>query len=185
MLLTKLLCIHLLGLSKTQLNSLVGDESLSIPNNTIFWRIVANHGQTGMGLFVHKSIALITKQQADLGSERVECMWVEVKHSSSNTTLVVCINRNPAVVYAWFDDFVDMMDKVNECNSNVVLLGDFKFNTDLLKSQPASKSTISLFGLHQLICCATRITQTSATLLDHIYTNNEQRFPMSMSLISV
>ena len=35
-------------------------------------------------------------------------------------------------------------------------------------------STISLFGFHQLIRYATRITQRSATLLDHIYTNNEQ-----------
>ena len=59
-----------------------------------------------------------------------------------------------------------MMDKVNEGSSNIVLLGDF--NIDLLKSQPA------LFGLHQPVNCATRITQTSATLLDNIYTNNEQ-----------
>ena len=59
-----------------------------------------------------------------------------------------------------------MMDKVNEGSSNIVLLGDF--NIDLLKSQPA------LFGLHQPVNCATRITQTSAALLDHIYTNNEQ-----------
>ena len=65
-----------------------------------------------------------------------------------------------------------MMDKVNEGNSNIVLLGDF--NIDLLKSQSSWDSTTSLFGLHQLINCATRITQTSATLLDHIYTNNEQ-----------
>ena len=49
-------------------------------------------------------------------------MSVEVKHSSSNATLVGYVYRNSAVAYAWFDDFVHMMDKVNECNSNVVLL---------------------------------------------------------------
>ena len=80
--------------------------------------------------------------------------------------------RNPAVVYAWFDDIVDMTNKVNECNSNIVLLEDS--NIDPFKSQPAWESTISLLGLHQLIRCATKITQRSATLLDHIYTNNEQ-----------
>ena len=80
--------------------------------------------------------------------------------------------RNPAATCAWFNDLVDMMDKVNECNPNIVLLGDF--NIDLFKSQPAWESTISVFGLHQLIRHATRITQKSATLLDHIYTNNEQ-----------
>ena len=64
------------------------------------------------------------------------------------------------------------MDKVCESNPNIVLLGDFK--TDLLKPQPTWSSATSLFGLRQQIRCATRITQTSATLLDHIYTNNEQ-----------
>ncbi|WP_419623937.1 endonuclease/exonuclease/phosphatase family protein, partial [Thiolapillus sp.] len=172
MLLTKSPYIHLLGLSETRLNSCVGDESLLIPNYTIFRRDAAHRGQTGMGLYVHKSIAHSTKRRADLESERVECMWVEVKHSSSNATLVGYVYRNPAATYAWFDDFVDMMDKVNECNSNIVLLGDF--NIDLFKSQPAWKSTISLFGLHQLIRHATKIAQRSATLLDHIYTNNEQ-----------
>ena len=52
------------------------------------------------------------------------------------------------------------------------ILGDF--NIDLLKSPPAWESTTSLFGLHQLVSCATRITKTSATLLDYIYTTNEQ-----------
>ena len=79
--------------------------------------------------------------------------------------------RNPAVTYAWYDDSVEMMDKVNERNSNIVLLGDF--NIDLLKFHSAWASTTSMFGLHQLIRCATRRTQTTTTLLDHIYTNNE------------
>ena len=171
MLLIKSPHVNLLGLCETRLDSCVGDESLSIPSYTILWRDAARRGQTGMGLYVHKSIVHITKRRADLESERVECMCAEVRHSFSNATLVGYVYRNPAVTYAWFDDFVDMMDKVNECNSNIVLLGDF--NIDLFKSQNAWESIISLFGLHQHIRYATRITQTSATLLDHMYTGNE------------
>ena len=84
----------------------------------------------------------------------------------------IYIYRNPAATHTWFDDFVQMMDKVCESNPNIVLLGDF--NIVLLKPQPTWSSATSLFGLRQQIRCATRITQTSATLLDHIYTNNEQ-----------
>ena len=87
MLLTKSPCIDLLGLSETRLNSNVSDESLPIPSYTIYWRDGAHRGQTGMGLYVHHSIVHTTKQRADLESERVECMWVEVKHSSSSATL--------------------------------------------------------------------------------------------------
>ena len=52
---------------------------------------------------------------------------------------------------------VETMDKVNESNSNIVVLGDF--NTDLLKSHPVWEST-SLFGRHQL-------TRSTATPFDH------------------
>ena len=107
-------------------------------------------------------------------------MWVEVKLSASSAILVGYVYRNPAVTYAWYDDFVEMMDEVNESNSNIVLFGDS--NVDLLKSQPAWESATSLFGLHQLIRRATRITQTNATLLDHIYTNNEHM--VSNTLVS-
>ena len=142
MLLTKSPYIHLLGLSETRLNSCVGDESLSISNDTIFPRDAAHRGQTGMGLYVHKILTHITKRRADLESERVECMRVEVKHSSSKATLVGYVDRNPAATYAWFDDFVHMMDKVNECNSNIVLL-----ETSILIF-----SNLNLRGNQQFLC---------------------------------
>ena len=120
-----------------------------------------------MGLYVHQSIAHTTKRPADFETEGVECMWVEVKLSASSAILVGYVYRNPA----WYDDSVEMMDKVNERNSNIILLGYFNFY--LLKSHPAWESVTFLLGLHQLIRCAARTTQTTTTLLDHIYTNNE------------
>ena len=70
----------------------------------------------------------------------MKCMWIEIKHSSSPPRLDMY--RNSAVDYALFDDFVVVMTKISECNSDRVLLGDF--NIDLLKSQPAWESTVSL-----------------------------------------
>ena len=49
---------------------------------------------------------------------------------------------------------------------NVGLLGDF--NTDMQNTNPARDSTISLFGLDQMITSPTRITPHSSTLIDHI-----------------
>ena len=51
-----------------------------------------------------------------------------------------------------------------------LVLGDF--NIDLLKPHSSWDSTITLLGLTQLEKTPTRITQMSATLIDHIYTNN-------------
>ena len=33
---------------------------------------------TGIALYVHQSIAMITHRRTDLKSERVECVWVEI-----------------------------------------------------------------------------------------------------------
>ena len=63
-----------------------------------------------------------------------------------------------------------MMDRVQVCNLNVVLLGDF--NIDMQKSNLAWDSTISLFGLNQMITSPTIITPHSSTLIDHIYTSD-------------
>ena len=64
-----------------------------------------------------------------------------------------------------------MMDKVTERNANILLLGDF--NIGLFKQPPAWNSTTALFGFEQLVEEATRVTKSSATLIDHIYTNNK------------
>ena len=88
--------------------------------------------------YIHQCIKTFTKRRNDLESEKVECMWVEIKHLASPAVLVGDVYRNPAATHPWFDDFVQMMDKVCESNPNIVLLGDF--NIDLLKPQPTWSS---------------------------------------------
>ena len=55
-------------------------------------------------------------------------------------------------------------------HADILILGDF--NIDLLKPHSSWNSTITLLGLTKLVKSPTRITQTSATLIDHIYTND-------------
>ena len=78
---------------------------------------------------------------------------------------------NPVSSQGWPDDFINMMDKVTESKTNILLLGDF--NIDLFKQPPVWNSTTSLFGLEQLVEKATRVTKFSATLIGHIYINNK------------
>ena len=93
---------------------------------------------------------------------------VRIQTGKSNI-LVGYIYRNPAATFDWYDQFVTMMDRVQDCKLNVVLLGDF--NTDMQKSNPAWDSTISLFSLDQMITSPTRITPHSSMLIGHIYTS--------------
>ena len=112
-----------------------------------------------------------TRRRTDLESEGVECVWLEINDLKSPSLLVGYIYRNPASPTTWFDDFVLTIDKANGHKSNILLIGDF--NIDLCKPQPTWDITTSLFGFHQLVRSATRITSTAATLIDRIYTNNQ------------
>ena len=144
--------IHLLGLSERRLSARFSDESVSIPHYTIIRRDAADQGHTGMALYIHQSIKTFTKGRNDLESEKVECIWVEIKHPASPAVLVGYVYRNPAATHTWFDDFVQMMDKVCESNPNIVLLGDF--NIDLLKPQPTWSSATSFvwFAPTNMLC---------------------------------
>ena len=114
----------------------------------------------------------MTNRRYDLETKEVECIWVELKPSATTPPLLIGIlYRNPRSTYEWHDHFLKMMDKLCQRHTDILMLGDFNF--DLLTPQPAWQSTTTLVGL-QLIKDPTRITATSETLLDHIYTNKPE-----------
>ena len=63
------------------------------------------------------------------------------------------------------------MDKVLECEKEMYLMGDF--NRDLMQTNIKQSwvEYMESFGLHQIVNMPTRVTDQSATLIDHIYSN--------------
>ena len=162
---------HLFGISETHLDSRIDNDSIRIPEYLVIWRESSQTLHAGIALYVHESIAMNTRRRTDLESEGVECVWVEINDLKSPSLLVGYIYRNPASPTTWFDDFVLMIDKANDHKSSILLNGNF--NIDLCKPQPTWDITTSLFGFQQLVRSATRITNYTATLTDHVYTNNQ------------
>ena len=162
--------IHLFGLSETRFNCYVSDESIAIPHYAIYRRDIVKQGETGLALYVHNSIQNITTRRTDLESQCIESLWVEIRNPKTPSLLVGYVYRNPAATYEWYDEFLTMLDTVSESKNNVLLLGDF--NIELLKPHLAWESTSSILGLNQLITQPTRVTCSTNTLIDHIYTNN-------------
>ena len=158
---------HLFGLSETRLKSHIPSEGLFLPHYSLIRKDAARSQHTGLVVYIHSSISKIVRRCPNLETEAVESVWLEIQtHKSS--ILVGYIYRNPAATFDWYDQFVTMLDKVQDCKLNVVLLGGF--DIDMQKTNPAWDSTISLFGLDQLITSPTRITPQSSTLIEHIYT---------------
>ena len=161
---------HLFGLTETRLSSNISDVSVSIPNYTVVRRDSSRFRETGVAVYIHTSIQGIACRRSDLETDEVECIWIELRSPKQPSLFVGFLYRNPAATFEWYDEFLQMYDKVYEHNRNILLMGDF--NIDVLKPHPAWESTTSALGLKQLVTAPTRVTASSATLIDHIYSNN-------------
>lgn len=160
---------HIFGISETWLNALIGDEAVTVPNYLVHRRDPLTAGQTGLAAYIHSSVQQLVYRRFDLETPEVECLWLEVKYPKSKSLLIGFLYRHPSSTFEWYDFFCNNMDRALKKDADILLMGDF--NIDMLKPQLAWDSTFSLFGLTQLVANPTRITPTSETLLDHIYTN--------------
>ena len=172
-LLTQPTPFHLFGITESRLTSDIRDENIIVPNFSVFRRDPILPQQTGIAVYFHNSIAQYIHRRSDLEIDAIESLWVEVRTDRSSPLLVGFIYRNPAALYTWYDDFVTLVDKARKGRPNILLLGDF--NIDLLVPQRAWESTFTMLGFKQLIKDPTRVTETSSTLLDHIYVSEKSR----------
>ena len=74
-----------------------------------------------------------------------------------------------------------MMDAASLDASEIILLGDF--NIDLLKPQTSWFDIASSYNLVQLVNSPTRITASSKTIIDHIYSEGQISLSVSCRLM--
>ena len=171
---------HIMGISETRLEDKHPTSSLTISNYTLFRKDRSHHntpGHHGLALYIHDSISEFAKRRTDLESSAVESLWVEIKHKKNAPVLICLIYRNPNIpqLKDWTVDFLDMMDNLPNINSDIILIGDFNIDLDDTKRGDINewKTVTSIIGFDQHINDKTRVTQTSETRIDHIYSNTK------------
>ena len=103
-----------------------------------------------------------------------ESIFCDISTGRNKKVLVGCIYRHHSSLKSFVDDFLFKILS-NIGNNTCVLLGDF--NADLLKIE-SHEDTIYFYnvlifnGFRPLILQPTRVTASSATLIDNIFINN-------------
>ena len=127
-------------------------------------------------MFIKKSLSISTCKEFDLNIPNCKDMWIQLDLGNNKKCIVVVIYRHPKQKLSEFcNSFESTIEKLNSRKLMYYIGGDF--NADLLKSnsdiniKDFMNLTYSL-GCIPLITHSTRITTTSSTLLDHVYTNN-------------
>ena len=168
-----------LTLSETWLNHSIEDSEIALPGFTCVRkdRTETNKGYGGVAIYVREGLPFQVRN--DLHSIEHECLWIEITRAKCRSTLISCVYRAPNIDFSGFiSNFNSCMENIKLDKCDLVLLGDFNANM-LLHSRNIEKKELlkfmRVFDLTQLITDATRVTETTRTLVDVILVNNDHR----------
>ena len=162
----------IVGLCETFLNTSFSDNEFQLKGYTMF-RKDRNSLGGGVLLYINDTFSCI--RRPDLEHENCESIWIDVKVPNQKTFTVGYIYRPPSADNKWFCDFECSLEKAFLENNELILFGDFNINyVDGLSDKNTWNCMTNCYNLVQLVTDYTRVTQTSATIIDHIYTNSKQ-----------
>ena len=161
-----------IGISETWLRS--NSPNLFNLNNYKLFRSDRNKGRGGgVALYIFNEHRV--RVRSDIHIEGCEDLFVEIVTEKCKNKIIGIIYRPPCNIPDTF------LEKLDEClsiitreNKEVYLMGDF--NIDMNKSDNLSlklENTLMSYAFNHHISNPTRITNTSKTLLDNIFSNNQ------------
>ena len=115
----------------------------------------------------------------DNSASNIESLFIEILNEKSKNIIVGIIYRPPHNKFNDFEgDLKTILSRLDKRNKPCYIMGDF--NIDLLKYDQCNFSNLffnqlSSSGYIPLITRPTRITKSTATLIDNIFTNNLSR----------
>ena len=131
----------------------------------------------GVGLFIKNSIEFLRRRDLEINNDFIESIFIEVpvcEALSSRKVIIGVVYRPPGTSLKDFEDtLAPILSKIDR--KLCYLLGDWNMNLLAYDSHNYTTSCIDLFysfGYSPLINRPTRVTSSSATIIDNIFTNN-------------
>ena len=159
--------IDVFCISDTWLRDVTPSEYINIPNFTLFRRDGGRGG--GICIYVNKQLKSNVIDLSFSKQPGVEDLWVSVQCRMLPAIIIGCVYRHPKAPVSSFEYLQDVFRQLSVCKKGFYVLGDF--NDDLFSVKNKLGAIIKNYKLTQLIERPTRVTPTSATLLDLVVTN--------------
>ena len=149
----------------------ISDNEIRIAGYTVYRK---DRNRFGGGVVMYISDNILYSPRNDLTTDDLELACIKVKLPYNKSVLVATWYRLPSSQIDLFDEWALFLSKCDTENKELIILGDL--NCDVSKALPDShthrlKFLCSLYQLKQFINEPTRVTSTSATLMDLILTN--------------
>jgi len=131
----------------------------------------------GAGIYIKSSLEYEQLNNFSVCHENIsESIFIELKNPHNKNLTIGCIYRHHTPIQTFISEFLNpTLTKITKSKKTFALLGDF--NIDLAKYGTHADTEIfydliSANGFRPLILQPTRVTSTSATLIDNIFINN-------------
>lgn len=160
--------IDVLCVSETWLQTHTPDVFVNIPDYVLYRNDAGRGG--GVCIYVKKEIRTKLIDLALPNKVGVEDLWLSVQCNKHPAILIGCVYRHPKATKESFEYLQDVFRQLCISKKNFYILGDF--NDDMLNKGSKLHGIIKNNRLVQLIDVPTRVTATSATVLDLVVTNN-------------
>jgi len=136
-------------------------------------------GRGGVGLFINSNLKYTVREDLSIFTSHViESLFIELEICTTKSIIIGIVYRPNTPPRASLDKFTESIGHINDQialeNKTAIIMGDF--NIDLLKygNHPKTKLFVDNMFSHGLlpqISRPTRVTEHTATIIDHIYTN--------------
>ena len=123
----------------------------------------------GIVLYIRDTVKYVRKTEYEVSA--IETIWAEIILPHAKPFLVCTVYRPPSALNDWIDLFEEEISIAQTTGMEDIIMGDL--NIDMkIPGNCKWKNLINLFDLTQLIQEPTRVTETSATIIDHVYTSH-------------
>ena len=177
---------NVIGISETKIMtnkdplanvSIPGYEFLSQPS-------LQNAG--GVAFYIKNDIEFHLREDLNSTTLDYECLWIEV-HSKFRNIVCSVAYRHPHGNLENFTNYITAsIDKISKEMKFCVLMGDWNVNLINFESHTPTEEFINTMGAYYFqphIIKPTRITDHSATLIDHIFFNSIEHHTISGNLL--
>ena len=169
----------ILGLCETFLDSTTPDNLISVSD---FEMLRKDRGCTidksGGGVLLYFRNTINCRRKTELEISNIETLWSEIAFPNSKPFLLCTVYRPPDAKCDWIELFEAELSIAQTTGYEIILMGDFNINY-LNCSNKKWLHLVELFDLKQMITTPTRITQTTSSIIDHLYTSTSEHISES------
>ena len=154
-----------------RLDNTLKDELFSVDGYDLL-RKDRNRQGGGVAIYIKSTINYHIRQDLDL--ENIEGICVEIRRPCSKPFVMLACYRPPNYDPSFFVKIEEIISRIDLEDKELILVGDLNCNF-LSRNQDSNynmlKSITETYQLSQLIKAPTRVSNSSASLIDVIFTN--------------